>query len=245
MPAVERVLAVAVNGLVLVVLAGLLTRRRARLCLSFSLYLATVAVTGILILVRPDRFFVWSFYLNKEFALHVLKLLVVLELTARIFQAFPAARRTAIRMLLVIVGVTAVAVAMAPVGDAFRDPDHDARAAGLMASLQPRIANGTAWLFGSVFALILYYRIPLHPFHRAIAFGFMPYLLMATVLFDLLRRYDFGIARYLSYVDGLSYLLLLVYWARAAWRRDPPPPVPREVVDRLQPWRREGTSPDL
>jgi hypothetical protein len=49
----------------------------------------------------------------------------------------------------------------------------------------------------------------------------------------------------LSYADTLAYLLLLVYWARAAWRRDPPPPVAPEVVDRLQPWRREGPSPDL
>jgi hypothetical protein len=242
MPLGERLLAVAINSLVLVTLAGIVSRRRTRLCISFSLYLLTIFVTSTLILVHPDRFYEWSFYLKKEFALHVLKLLVVLELAARIFQAFPAARRASSRVLIGVLLVTTVAVAIAPVGDVLDRSDHNARAAGLLVSLQPRIANGTAWLFGSVFALILYYRIPLYPFHRAIAFGFMPYLLMATLLFDLLRRYDFGFVRYLSYVDGLSYLLLVLYWAWAAWRRDPPPPVAPEVVDRLQPWREEPSG---
>jgi hypothetical protein len=244
MSGADRFFSIAINVLVLIVLTGLVARRRARLCIAFSVYLAAVAVTGTLILVRPDRFFVWSFYVPKEFGLNLLKLLIVLELSARIFQAFAAARRTAVVILLVVLGATAVSIALAPSDPALQDRNLNVRAATLMASLQPRIANGTAWLFGSVFILILYYRIPLHPFHRAIAFGFMPYLLLTTVLFDQLRRHDFGIAPYLSSVDTLSYLLLLAYWAWAAWRRDPPPPVAPEVVSRLQPWRK-GASPDL
>lgn len=244
MSAADRFFSIAISGLILVVLAGLVARRRIRLCIAFSVYLAAVVVTGTLILVRPDRFFVWSFYVAKEFGLNLLKLLVVLELSARIFQAFASARRAAAMVLLMVLGATAVSVALAPVTPVLEGQNLNVRAAALMALLQPRIANGTAWLFGSVFILILYYRIPLHPFHRAIAFGFMPYLLMATVLFDLLRRYDFVVARYLSVADTLSYMALLSFWVWAAWRPDPPPPASPEVVRRLQPWRK-AAPPDL
>src|SRR5688572_14740705 len=141
MSAADRFFSVAINVLILVILTGLVVRRRARLCVAFSVYLAAVAVTGTLVLVHPDRFFVWSFYVPKEFGLNLLKLFVALELSARIFQPFASARRAAAMVLLIVLGATAVAVALAPVAPLLEGQNLNLRAATLMASLQPRIAN--------------------------------------------------------------------------------------------------------
>jgi hypothetical protein len=216
-------------------LAGLFVRRRARVCVSFTVYVATVAVSSSLILFWPERFFAWSFYLAKEATLNLVTLAVALELTLRVFQAFPAAIRTARRAFLLVLGVTVIAVVTAP----SRPPTagREAWAAELVLALQPRITNGTAWLFGAIFALILYYRIPLHQLHKAIAAGFMAYLLLFTFVLDLISRADPALYRAMSYANSIAYTLLEVYWVWAAWRRDDPPPVDPAVVDRLQPWR--------
>jgi hypothetical protein len=41
----------------------------------------------------------------------------------------------------------------------------------------------------------------------------------------------------MTYANSVAFSLLEIYWIRAAWRRDDPPPVDQGVVDRLQPWR--------
>ena len=35
-----------------------------------------------------------------------------------------------------------------------------------MADLQPRVLNGSIWLFTAIAALILWYRLPVDPFHK-------------------------------------------------------------------------------
>src|SRR4030095_4678946 len=196
-----------------------------------------------LILFWPQRFYAWSFYLVKEATLNLVTLAVAVELMVRVLQAFPVARRTARRGLLGVLAVTLAAVLAAPAGE-------EAVAAGekwaqaLVLALQPRITNGTAWLFRALFALILYSRVPLHPLHKAIAGGFMAYLLLFTFVLDLVKRADARLYGAMSYANSLAYTLLEVYWLWAAWRRDDPPPVDRAVVDRLQPWR-EALRPDL
>lgn len=221
--------------LLALVLAGLVARGRTRLCLSFTVHVAAVVVSNSLILLWPSRFFAWSFYLAKEAVLNLVTLAVALELTLRVFQAFPAAIRTARRAFLLVLAVTAIAVATAP----SRPPaaGREAWAAELVLALQPRITNGTAWLFGAIFALILYYRIPLHHLHKAIAAGFMAYLLLFTFVLDLISRADPALYRAMSYANSIAYTMLEVYWIWAAWRPDAPPAVDQGVVDRLQPWR--------
>jgi uncharacterized membrane protein len=89
-----------------------------------------------------------------------------------------------------------------------------------------------------LFGVILYYRLPLHAVHKAIAFGFMAYLLFLTFALDLMRRSNFGARDSLAYANAIGYALVAFLWAWAAWRRDPAPPVAPEVVDRLQPWNK-------
>ena len=217
-------------------LIGLFARGRARYCFSFTVYVGVVMLTDTLVLLQPDRFFNWSFYLVKEAVLNLLKLAVTIELAVRAFQAFPAAGQKVRGALVVVLVVTAVAVWMAPTGEVATSGGRDARAADLVLSLQPRITNGTAWLFGAIFVLILYYRVPLHPMHKAIAAGFMAYLLLFTVALDVIRRAEPGLAGTMRYAHILAYTLLEIYWVRAAWRQDDRPGVDPGVVSRLQPW---------
>ena len=179
----------------------------------------------------------------KESVYSVLKVGVALELIVRVFHAFPAAGRAARFVFLLVLAVTAIAAWSAT--PTFPEAERSqADWAQLVLSLHPRITNGTAWLFGALFALILYYRLPLHSLHKAIAFGFMAYLLLLTFGLDQIRRTDFAAGTLVSYGSSLGYAAAAAYWAWAAWRRDPAPPVDPEVVRRLQPWR-EGPSPDL
>jgi hypothetical protein len=239
----QRVILVVGNLLLLTALAGLLMRGRLRLGYFFPAYLLAVLVLSSLSGIWPERFHTWSFYWLKESLYSLLKVGVALELTVRVFQAFPAARRAARGAFLLVLGVTVIAAWSAtttPVPGVWGQRQW----ADLVLALNPRIANGTAWLFGALFVLILYYRLPLHPLHKAIAFGFMAYLLLLTLALDQVKRSEFARLTIVSYASAFGYFLLSGFWAWAAWRKDPPPPVARDVVERLQPWR-EGPSGDL
>ena len=224
---------IAGDLLLLATLAGLGARGRLRLAYCFPVYLLVVVVLSSLPAFWPSRFNTWSFYWFKQSIYTALEVAVALELTVRAFQAFPAARRTAHAALLVVVAVTVIAAWTAPIPSGSQ---LQLEWAERVLALLPRFANGAAWLFGALFALILYYRIPLHPLHKAIAFGFMAFLLLLTVGLDQVKRSDFARLTLVSYAGSIGYTMVAAYWARVAWRRDPPPPVPREVVDRLQPW---------
>jgi hypothetical protein len=229
--------------LLLATLAGLFVRGRLRLSYFFPAYLLTVVVLSSLVGLWPERFHTWGFYWAKESAYSLLKIGIALELTVKVFQAYPAARRAARGAFLAVLAVTVVAawsVSIEPPA-----AQHGQQAwAELVFSLHPRITNGTAWLFGALFGLILYYRLPLDPLHKAIAFGFMAYLLFFTFGLDQVKRSDFARLTLVSYASAVGYTLVAAYWARAAWRKGPAPPAPPDVVRRLQPWREEP-PPDM
>lgn len=228
-----QVILLVSNLCLLAALAGLFVRRRLRQGYCFAAYLLTVVALSSLVGVWPQRFHTWSFYWGAESIYSLLKVGVAIELAVRIFQAFPAARRAARGTLVLVLAITVVAVWSASPGTSQGERGW----ADLVLALHPRITNGTAWLFGALFALILYYRLPLHPLHKAIAFGFMAYLLLLTFALDLLKRSNFDALRLASYASTLGYTLVAAYWAWAAWRPDDPPPVDPGVVNRLQPWR--------
>lgn len=237
MPTAQLAILVIGNLVLLATLAGLCVRRRLRLVYSFPVYLVAVLVQSSLAGLSPERFHTWSFYWFKQSVYSVLEMGVALELTMRVFQAFPVARRAARGTFLLVLAVTLVAAWSTPTGPTTSERVEQ-QWADLVLAMHPRIANGTAWLFGALFALILYYRLPLHPLHKAIAFGFMASLLLLTLGLDQVKRSDdFAALSLVSYAGSLGYTLVAAYWARAAWRRDDPPPVDPEVADRLQPWR--------
>src|SRR6266568_1645839 len=106
----------AVKVLILVTLAGILTRHRTRLCWSFVAYVSAMLVSNTLISLWPDTFFVPSFYLLKQALYDCLRLAIAIELAYRTFQAFPGARSTARHVVFVLLAATSLALIGVPSG---------------------------------------------------------------------------------------------------------------------------------
>jgi hypothetical protein len=211
-----------------VTLLGLVVRRRVGLCYSFAGYLVAVEIGDVLPFFWPDRFWNWNFWVLKESIYVVLKFVVALELIAVVFQAFPGAAATArLAMLFCLAGTF---------GALLYTPGHVGPMREIATDLHPRISNGSAGLFVLILVLSIWYRIPLHDLHRAIARGFAAYLLVAAVALHVLGRVP-GAERLSNRLDVGTYLLVLAYWAWSAWRREEAPPISEETLRRVQPWR--------
>jgi hypothetical protein len=205
--------------LALTALTGVAARHRYRSCYSFSVYLLTIAVFTMLITWWPAQFYVRRFWLFKEGVYSVLKSLVALELAYRAFHCFPGARATARSVLFLVLTVTFVGIAAIPA----EDPNFPFLAGKLL----PRILNGTIWLFTAIAGLILWYRLPVDPFQKAILMGFVPWLLVFTTLLSIEDAKGWQLTPYFNALSPSAYLLLLTYWAWAAWQPVGEPITPR------------------
>jgi hypothetical protein len=210
-------------------LAGLVVRRRYGACVSFTVYLVAVLAPEILISGWPERFHRWDFWIVKETVHNLLKFAIALELAIRTFQAFPGARATARAVVLLVVLLTLAGILAVPVEPAADFPE-------LASQLHPRILNGTIWLFTAIAGVILWYRLPVDPFHKAILIGFVPYLLVFTVAMNALASIGWHIQTLVGYAHPVAYLLLLGYWTHAAWR-------PQEAPVRAPQAAREAAQP--
>ena len=215
--------------LLAVILAGLFVRRRADSCYSYTLYVMAVLVCEVLITAWPGPFHTWPFWVFKEILLTVLKSAVALELAARTFRAFPGARATARGVTLLVVVVSLAAMLALPAGTLPEFPE-------LVSQVFPRIVNGTIWLFTALAGVILWYRLPVDLFHKAILVGFVAFSLVFTVALNLLEALGWQVRWLVSYLQSGAYLLLLGYWGHAAWR-------PLEGRVRPPEARREATQP--
>src|SRR5436190_762627 len=83
------------------------------------------------------------------------KVAIAIELGYRIFQAFPGAQASARRLLFLLLIATSVAIIGIPVGVSFEY---------LRAVFEPRVVTGTIWLMNGLALLIVWYRVPAHPF---------------------------------------------------------------------------------
>ena len=54
--------------------------------------------------------------------------------------------------------------------------------------VQPRLLNGTVWIFTAIAGLILWYRLPVAPLHKSILLGYVPYLLYDAVFLKALLQ---------------------------------------------------------
>jgi hypothetical protein len=215
MAPVERL--IVYLGLVLLAacLTGLFARRRQGLCVTFTLYLGAVLLSDGLVVLWPQQFHNWGFWVLKESVHNVLKFGIALELTLRTFRAFPAARKTAAGLVLSVLVLTWLSVG----------PPSPRKGTGpeeLALNLQPYVLAGTLWLFIAISTLILWYRLPVAPLHKALLLGFVPYLLIFTVAINLLKAFGGGFREYAGYFKNAAYQALLVYWVYTAWRHGPP-----------------------
>ena len=217
MSLIEIAVALAGDLLILAALVGIVVRRRYRICPTFLLYLGAVLAFDLLVLFGPAWFYTRMAWVLKEILVGALRFGVALELSFRTFRAFPGARSTARGVVLLLLAVTFVTV-LAVTGDG----SHGAASAPptfelIAGRIQPRLVNGTIWLFASIAATILWYRLPVDPFHKAILIGFVPYLLVFTTGLNVLDSYGWDLRAPVNVAQVGAYFALMAYWAHAAW----------------------------
>jgi hypothetical protein len=100
--------------------------------------------------------------------------------------------------------------------------------ATFLTQVHPLILNGSIWLFTVIAAFILWYRLPVSPFHKKVLLSYVPYLLVFTVAMKTLVRLGafggYATARtfLLGYANQLGFVALAAFWCYLAWRRDQP-----------------------
>jgi hypothetical protein len=223
---VQTSIALAVAALVAIALAGLVARGHVRISRSFGAYLAYVLVYDLLVTLWPARFWNWYFWHFGHTVMDALKIAVALELAYWIFLGFPAAAQSARAVIfLLLVGTLATVLAL---------PNEAGQDAGgyLFGTLRLRFEIGAAWIFTALAGLIQWYRLPVHPLHSGIMYGFVPYLLVFSTVMRAVA--DYGWSQWLVTIEPAAYLAACGCWAWTAWR---PAPVVGPAVALLQPWR--------
>lgn len=210
MTPLQRVIALGVALLLLAVVAGLVVRGRLKSCYAFGLYLGAVLAADGLIALRSQTFYRWDFWMLKETVHALLKFAVAVEIGHGTFRSFPGALATARRVYLLVIVLTGLAVLAVPAEQA----DYSVFTKAVL----PRILNGTIWLFTAISGLILWYRLPVDPLHKAILIGFVPYLLVFTLTQNLLHALGWDVREYTNYAHTTAYLILLGYWNLVVWR---------------------------
>jgi hypothetical protein len=206
----------------LVVIVGILARRRQRECRSFLVYLAVIAICNTLVSFWPETFYFESFYIRKQVAYDILKLIIALELAYAAFRSFPGALPAVRKVVLGVLVVSTVFIA-----------DSAAVATAQLPWHRP-VVMGTLWLYTAIAALVLWFRIPVTNWHRAILMGFAPYLAFFTFLGGFLARNGWDALPLFNAIEPPAYLLMMSFWGVAAWRREEEYAVAPEVAARLR-----------
>jgi hypothetical protein len=207
MTPLAKVIGLASTLLLLTTLVGLVVRGHWRAWYSYALYIAILPVFTLLFLA-DERLYSKDVWMVQEALLNAVRFGMALELAGRTFRAFPGARSTLNVVVMVVMAAT-FALALPSY-----DPDHDY--VNFVVNLQPRLLSGSVWLFTAIAALILWYRLPVLPFRKAILLSYLPYLIFATAFLNLLSQY--GWQQGLQYLNQLVYLALVSFWAYTAWK---------------------------
>ena len=202
--------------LTLALLAGLAARGRFGLCWTFGPYLALAALADLLMGVWPDQFHTQLFWLGQAVLINLLRFALALELTYRTVQAFPTARST-VRGVLLGVLVLTLGMVFQGSGD-LRSQGGTPILEPLISQLQPIIVSGSIWLLTGIALVILWYRLPVHPLHKAILVGLVPYLLLFTVSLNVIGSWGWDASELLNRFAGLAWVAVLGFWTRVAWR---------------------------
>jgi cell division protein FtsW (lipid II flippase) len=134
-----------------------------------------------------------------------------------------------------LIGITLVSVLAVTPQVSATNPDD--RIEQLVGRVQPRVLNGTVWLLTGIAATVLWYRLPVDRFHKAILIGLVPFLLIFTIGLNAIERNNWsrGTVESVNLVHALAYLFLLAFWARAAWaplRAAVQPQAPLQALER-------------
>ncbi len=216
----------AMKLVLIAILVGLFARRRAHLCWSFVAYLVTTLVCNSLMSFWPEQFYRFWFYSLMQDLLQAMKLAVAAELTYRTFRAFPGAAARVRVLLAPVFFVPVLFASKVPPGASYQD---------IIQIYQPQLQTAVIWIITAITLLIAWYRVPVHAVHRAILIGFAAYLLIFTTLLNVLRDFGFeNLRNFIGVADGYAYILLLGWWAYAAWVPARRPVLSLDVLKRLQ-----------
>jgi hypothetical protein len=194
--------------LLILILAGLGARRRWRRIHALPAYAFVLLAAQVAVLLWPERFYVWRVWLGREAIVGLLGAVIVIEILLRVFTSMPAARQVVLRLLagaalLTIFALVAVRIpyASAPLG---ANPWMLALAVDVL----PRLAYATMVLCLLALGLTWFYRVPLDPFHRAVMYGFAPYLTLYALTRGITRdAADHDIA---NAANTAAYVLMLL-----------------------------------
>jgi hypothetical protein len=210
-----------------VVVAALIARRRAARCWAFFAHVLA-AMIGPLLMVRwPEQFWNYPFYSVKETVQFVLLAFVAFEMWRRTFAALPRARVRVGFLLLGGLMATAAAVLTIPIDR----PGYDT----VVTIEVPRMHAGNLALFALMAFGVRWYRVPVHPFYRAVLGGLGIALtvdVLSTSLLGWLLVPDPALI-VVSHLNAGTYVLVSLWWAWSAWR---PERVPEPIISTLQPW---------
>lgn len=161
--------------LLLVAWVGMTRKGLHRRCWSFFVYVLALLACGSLIAFRADAFYAWPyhFWLFSRDLYAGLKVLVALEVGLHVFRAFPRAARTSqLFALWLLVGLLM----------AFSRPAPYLGGVHAWALAHLPVAVATLWLFASVALLVMWFNLPLQPWHRALLVGFGAQLAASTAI---------------------------------------------------------------
>ena len=217
----EWILGLVGGGLLLGTLAGLVVRQRWRIWYGFTAYVAVVAVTTLVFLAWPSLH-TPALYLAQEVVSSLLRVWMALELGSRTFRAFPGAMATLRRVVLVLTILILVVVVSLPPPATYQD---------FMQETLVRLINGTIWIFTTVAALILYYRLPIGWFPKSVLLSYVPYLLWYAIYLNQLLPAAWG-GSVVRYLGPVVYDVMAAYWVWLAWRvAEPAPSEPKDPFD--------------
>lgn len=195
------------------ILSGLAVRRRLSRNICFALYMASVLVAETVTLLRPEALLHARPWVLVQLLHAMLRHLVAIELAFYTSRAFPGARRR-FRVFFWTMTIATLAVP-------FLWPVDLTSTVTIVTKVLPRVLYTAIWLFLGLGALVLWYRLPLQSMHKAVLLGFVAYLVLATFALNLLRHWGVVHREVTGYLNSLGYLLVLAFWALAAWRPEP------------------------
>jgi hypothetical protein len=202
--------------------AGVVWNRRYRTCWSFAVYLVAALACEAAVVLWPQRFFHWWFFITKQAVYDILKVGIALELAHQAFLVFPGARAAGRRVVFAVLAASTALIGWSSI--------H----LRTWTDWQPPVVSATIWLFAATAVVVLWYRLPLHAWHRAILLGLTPYSLVFVTLLSVLQKWGAREAyATLGLLDSIAFLAITAWWAVAAWRPYPEGRMAADLARRL------------
>lgn len=210
MTLLHRLLVFLSLGLLTMLCAGVVWRKKVGESWVFSAYIAAATFFTGLILLFPSSY-TPELFIVKQGIYDSLLFGVSLELAYKVFSAF---RGIAVRVR----GFLALAVAVSSIAVLFLTPPNPGYSD--LARYQPGITTAGIWCLSFVGLLIVWYQIPVPVFTRSIILGYVPYLLVFVVYIDLIGQFGWGEIQNLNVLNAAAYDGAAGYLAYSAWRQD-------------------------